>query len=264
MHIDIHTRVSDIDSDATPLVFVHGMWHAAWCWAETFQPYFADHGYTSHALSLRGHGASDRRDRLRMTPLSAFVSDVAHVVEQLDRKPILVGHSMGGMVVQKYLGTHEAAAAILLGSAPPAGLLPATWRMAKKHPLNILKVTLTFNLLHTIGTPGLYGELFFSEGFDDGALMRYYEIVRQQNESMRAFFDMMFLDLPRPRNVDTQMLVLGAAEDNLISPDEVRATARAYNTEARFIPNIGHAMMLDTRWQNVADRMLGWLKEHDL
>lgn len=199
-----------------------------------------------------------------MTPLSAFVSDVAHVVEQLDHPPIVVGHSMGGMVVQKYLETHQAPAAILLGSAPPAGLFPAMWRMARKHPLTILKVTLTFNLLHTIGEPALFRELFFSENVDDRDLMRYYGIVRQQHESMRAFFDMMFLNLPRPRNVDTRMLVLGAADDHLIAPDEVRATANAYNTEAEFIPNIGHDMMLDTGWQNVADRMLGWLKEQDL
>ena len=45
----------------TPILFVHGMWHGAWCWAEHFLPYFAQHGYDSYALSLRGHGASEGR-----------------------------------------------------------------------------------------------------------------------------------------------------------------------------------------------------------
>jgi hypothetical protein len=33
------------DARSTPILFVHGMWHAAWCWAEHFLPYFAQHGY---------------------------------------------------------------------------------------------------------------------------------------------------------------------------------------------------------------------------
>jgi len=50
----------------TPILFVHGMCHAAWCWGEHFLPYFAGHGYMSHALSLRGHGSSEVRERPEM------------------------------------------------------------------------------------------------------------------------------------------------------------------------------------------------------
>jgi len=56
------------DARSTPILFVHGMWHAAWCWAEHFLPYFAQHGYVSHALSLRGHGGSDMGNLTKTTP----------------------------------------------------------------------------------------------------------------------------------------------------------------------------------------------------
>lgn len=86
--------VSDVRS--TPILFVHGMWHAAWCWSEHFLPYFARHGYVSHALTLRGHGGSEGWERLRWTSLAEYVSDVEQVVGHIGRPPVLVGHSMGG------------------------------------------------------------------------------------------------------------------------------------------------------------------------
>jgi pimeloyl-ACP methyl ester carboxylesterase len=98
--------VSDVRS--TPILFVHGMWHAAWCWSEHFLPYFARHGYVSHALSLRGHGGSEGWERLRWTSLAEYVSDVEQVVGHIGRPPVLVGHSMGGVIVQKYLESNGA------------------------------------------------------------------------------------------------------------------------------------------------------------
>ena len=69
---------------------------------------------------------------------------------------------------------------------------------------------------------------------------------------------MMAFDLPRPKRVDTPVLVIGASDDRLITPGEVHATARAYNTQATFFPDMGHAMMLDVGWQAVADSILDW------
>jgi pimeloyl-ACP methyl ester carboxylesterase len=262
MEIELITQKPTADVRSTPVLFVHGMWHAAWCWEERFLPYFVQHGYEAHALSLRGHGASGGRERLRWTSLASFVSDVSQVVERLGRPPVLVGHSMGGMIVQKYLESRQVPAAVLLGSAPPKGLIPATLRVARRHPFAFLKVNLTFSMIHTIGTPELYREAFFSAGMPEKQLVAYYE--RVQDESFRAYVDMMGLNLPRPRKVGTPLLVLGAAEDNLISPGEVEATAKAYNTRAEFFADVGHAMMLDSGWQAVADRMLSWLDERGL
>ncbi|MBN2005038.1 MAG: alpha/beta hydrolase, partial [Anaerolineae bacterium] len=80
-----------------------------------------------------------------------------------------------------------------------------------------------------------------------------------QEESFRAYVDMLGFNLPRPEKIKTPLLVLGAAEDVSISPAEVEATARAYHTRAEFFPAMGHALMLDTGWQAVAQRILDWL-----
>lgn len=87
----------------TPILFVHGAWHDAWCWQEHFLPYFAQHGYVAHALSFRGHGNSAGRERLRWSGIADYVTDLAQVVQRLPTPPILIGHSMGGLVVQRYL-----------------------------------------------------------------------------------------------------------------------------------------------------------------
>jgi pimeloyl-ACP methyl ester carboxylesterase len=247
-----------------PILFIHGLWHAAWCWAEKFQPYFAQHGFETSALSLRGHGNSTGREKIKMTPLVDFVSDVEQVVAGYPNPPVLVGHSMGGMVVQKYLETHQVPGAVLLGSAPPRGLLSTTLRLARKYPLNFLKVMLTFNLKYTLATQELYKEFFFFGGIEDRELAGYYKKVSSQEESMRAFLDMVFLGLPHPAKVQTNLLVLGAEEDQLISPKEVRGTAKAYQTRAEIFPAMGHAMMLDQGWKAVADRIMGWLGEQGL
>ena len=262
MHLEVITHEPAADTHPTPLLFVHGMWHGAWCWSENFLPYFAQHGYKSHALSLRGHGVSEGRERLRWTSLNDFVSDLARVMDQLKSPPVLIGHSMGGMIVQKYLESHQAPAAVLLASAPPKGLIPATLRIARRHPLIFLKVNLTFSLIHNIRTPELYKEAFFYADIKEKELIRYHNQL--QDESMRAYIDMLALNLPHPKKVDTPLLVLGATNDNLISVNEVEATAKSYNTQAKFFPDMGHAMMFDTGWQDVADSILGWLNEQGL
>ena len=247
---------------STPVLFVHGMSHAAWCWAENFLPYFAQHGYVSHALSLRGHGGSEGRERLRWTSLDEYISDVEQVADQMERPPILVGHSMGGMIVQKYLELHEAPAAVLLASAPPRGVLQATLRVALRHPLVFMKANFMMSMHPMVSSPQLVQEALFSADMPEDQVMSYFS--RMQDESYRAYLDMMGLSLPRPERVKTPVLVTGAADDRLISPREVEATARAYHTQAVMFPCMAHDMMLEAGWKAVADQMLGWLGRRGL
>ena len=57
------------------------------------------------------------------------------------------------------------------------------------------------------------------------------------------------------------MLVLGAENDTIFTPGEVRATARAYHTEATIFPSMAYDMMLGNGWQDVAAHMARWLNE---
>jgi pimeloyl-ACP methyl ester carboxylesterase len=246
----------------TPLLFIHGTFHTALCWDVHFLDYFAQHGFASHALNLRGHGKSEGREKLRWTRIADFVEDVTNVVRQLPSPPVLIGHSMGGFITQKYLEDHDAPAAVLLSSPSPTGMLPTAIRKARQHPLVFAKVNLTFSLLPFIATPQLTRDAFFSTDLPDKQLLEYWK--QTQDDSFRAFLDMVALDLPKPAKVKTPLLVLGAARDNMIAPGEIEATGRAYNTHAEIIANVAHNSMLEQRWQSVAERILVWLKEQAL
>lgn len=244
------------------MLFVHGMWQAAWCWAEHFLPYFSQHGYATHALSLRGHGGSEGRERLRWTSLDDYVCDVASVAGRMERSPILVGHSMGGMIVQKYLESHAASAVVLLASAPPQGLIPATLRAFLRHPFMVLRAGLTLSMYSMVSTPRLAQEVLFSRDMPEEQVRAY--AARLQEESYRAYLDMLGLSLPRLERIEPPLLVLGAADDATISSQEVEATARAYGVEAEFFPHMAHGMMLEAGWRAVADRIRVWLDEQGL
>jgi pimeloyl-ACP methyl ester carboxylesterase len=245
----------------TPILFIHGMFHGAWCWDVHFLDYFAQHGFAAHAVNLRGHGNSEGGAALRWTRIADFVEDLAHAVGQLPRSPVLVGHSMGGFVIQKYLGEHDAPGAVLLSSPPPSGLLPTALRIARRHPLAFARVNLTLSLLPVIATPELAREAFFSADFPDGELLAYWK--QMQDESYMALVDMVALDRPDPARVKAPMLVLGAARDNMLKPREIEATARAYHTQAHIIPDVAHNSMLEQHWENVAEKILAWLGECD-
>jgi pimeloyl-ACP methyl ester carboxylesterase len=67
----------------------------------------------------------------------------------------------------------------------------------------------------------------------------------------------------KPRRVTTPVLVLGALHDGFVSVGDVRATARAYATEPEFF-DMGHNMMLEPGWADVAARIHAWLDKRDL
>jgi pimeloyl-ACP methyl ester carboxylesterase len=263
MKLEVITREPESDARPTPVLFVHAMFHGAWCWEEYFLPYFTQHHYVVHALSLRGHAGSEGRERLRWTSVADYVSDLTQVVNQLPSTPVLVGHSMGGMFIQKYLQFHQVPAAVLLASLSPKGLLPATLRAFRLHPLIFIKANLTLSTYPVVGTPERYKELFFSSDITEAKLATYFD--RVQEESYRAYVEMILLGLHPPGPItNTPLLVLGGANDTAISPGEIEATARRHNTRAELFPNMAHAMMLESGWQAVADRILGWLSEQGL
>ena len=243
----------------TPLLFIHGMMHGAWCWDVHFLDYFAQHGFAAHAVNLRGHGDSEGRKRLRWTRIADYVEDVAQTVRRLSRPPVLIGHSMGGFVIQKYLEERDAPGAVLLSSPPPAGLLGTALRIARRRPAAFAKVNATLSLQPVIATPELAREAFFSADLPDEEVRSYWG--RMQDESYMALLDMVGLDRLKPTKVKTRLLVLGVGRDNMLEPTDIEATARAYRTHCEIVPDVAHNSMLEARWQSVAERILVWLTE---
>ncbi|HEX2908686.1 MAG TPA: alpha/beta hydrolase [Phototrophicaceae bacterium] len=256
MHLEIITRKPPGTPRPTPLLFIHGSWHGAWCWDEYFLPYFAEQGYIAHAMSLRGHGKSSGDHELRWATVADYVADVEQVARILEGIPVLIGHSLGGYVVQKYLEGRRAAAAVLLASLPVTGMLAFTLRHLQRYPGSMLKTALSLNPYYMVGTPKINKAVFFSPDVPQEQFERYYE--QMQRESFRIALDAALLDLPKPVRVNTPMLVLGAANDQIFTREEQENTATAYNTTAEFFP-MAHDMMLEPGWQAVADRILVWL-----
>jgi len=259
MKLELISKKAKDVSRKVPILFVHGSWHGAWCWEKYFLPYFAGKGYNSYALSLRGHGNSDKPTHFRWMRIVDYVADVAQVVSQLPERPVIVGHSMGGLVVQKYLEENTTPAAVLLASVPVKGVLQTTLRIALRHPLAFLKTNLTWSLYPLISNPKLAREAFFSMDIPLDKLNEYFNLI--QDESYLAFLDMLLLKLPKPEKVSAELLIMGAANDTVFHPDEIEATAAAYNRKAEIFKGMAHDMMLEDEWQSVADRILEWLSE---
>jgi len=244
-----------------PLLFVHGAWHGAWCWEEHFLRYFGDRGWSVKAIDLRGHGSAPGRKRLRWTRIAEYVADVAEAAAAMPEPPVVIGHSMGGLVVQKYLESHAAPAAVLVASVPPAGVLKTTLRFLNRHPLRFLKTNLTMSLWPIVDTPELAREMFFSSTMRESEVRAYHE--RLQDESYLAYLDMMAFALPRPAAVaKLPMLVVGGREDRVFTPREVEQTAKAYGADLEIFPDLAHDLMLGPGWQVVAARLDAWLRQN--
>jgi pimeloyl-ACP methyl ester carboxylesterase len=242
-----------------PLIFVHGAFVAAWCWDDHFLPYFARRGYAAHALSLRGHGGSAGWDNLAMTSVDDYETDVQHIARHLGKSPVVIGHSMGGMVVQRCLHKLNAAAAVFMASVPPEGLLGSSMMIAARDPELFGEINLIQHAHPSFATLHGVRRAVFSEHIPDEEIGKH--LARMQPESQRAIFD---LSWPQHffigRAPDVPVLVLGGEEDAFFPRGVIESTARVYGVEAGIFPGMAHAMMLEPDWQLVADRIIEWLK----
>lgn len=239
-----------------PLLFVHGAFAGAWVWDEHFLPWFAEQGYSAHALSLRGHGASEGHERIDWHSVHDYVEDLARVIEDLAAAPVLVGHSMGGFVVQKYLERHAVPAAVLMCSVPPQGLVAAQFSLLFEKPGLMMEI----NRLLGGGNVALdvLREALFAQEVSDETLRRYYRMM--QPESQRAIWDMSVFSLPNLNAMARPpLLVLGAEKDVLMPAFLVQSTARTYGVPDRIFRGMGHGLMLEKDWLHVAETIRDWL-----
>lgn len=181
------------------------------------------------------------------------------VADSLPTPPVVIGHSMGGLVVQKYLESHAAPAGVLLASVPPRGGSAAVLRFARRHPWLTVKGAVTGNTMLGLATAARARKSMFSPATPESLVVRY--VARFQQESQRALYlDMTLRALPRPDRVSAPVLVLGAEFDGVITAEEMHATGTAYSTAAQIIPDMGHDMMLESGWELVAQRIQTWVE----
>ncbi len=111
------------------IFMIHGMWGGGWYW-DKFQGYFEERGYRCIAPYLRHHNIKPDDpvpSGLGKTSLTDFARDLEEEIRTLDDKPIIMGHSMGGLIAQILASRGLAKEAVLLTPAPPAGIFALTW-----------------------------------------------------------------------------------------------------------------------------------------
>lgn len=241
------------------ILFVHGVYHSAWCWSK-FVQYFSEYGYRCHALSLRGHGTSEGGEFLAHATFVDYLNDVTSVIDRLGEVPILIGHSLGGMLVQKYIETHPAPAAILISTPTPKSLLAASFKLWRYFPRQMLKMTLTMDPDHMYKNPKVVKTLFFSENLPDEQFNGYLAHLLQQNESRRLFIDVLFLKFLKPR-MKIPILILGGAKDYGVNRGAFIETAARYGTKPVILNDMPHDMMLESNWEIAANHILEWFNQ---
>jgi pimeloyl-ACP methyl ester carboxylesterase len=245
--LEVHERRPAEETGQLPILFVHGLGHAAWCW-ENWLGAAADAGHPAYAVSLRGHGGGT--GRLRTARLSEYVDDVVATAESLPRPPVLVGHSMGGLVVMQTIARYAVPAAALVAPVPAHPAVSALMEVARRHPLDALRI-IGFRSL-PMRSEYLFEELSEAEARP--------HIDRCHGESAIAQYQLLLHRPPRRALGNPPLLVQGTPDDTLIPLRAVRATAARYGATLQEFPGIGHDLMLDTRWREPFDEFLGWLR----
>lgn len=242
-------------SQRPPLLFVHGAYSAAWVWAEHMLAFFAESGWSGAAVSLRGHGGSDGAACLDLAGLDDYVADVRAAAAPLGRPPVLIGHSMGGLVVQLALGDLPAAGLVLLSSLPPSGLAGSAQMMGLFRPMLVWQLSL-LQAMGAAADPDVVIKGLFSPATPRDRAMDY--LTRFQRESKRAAWEAMIPRLWTPP-CRLPALVLGGDDDAFIPQSDMRDAAAFWNARRVMVPGLPHAFMLDETWRQAADPLRDWL-----
>ncbi len=258
----------------TPVVFVHGLWlHAdSWgAWGERFQAA----GYAPVAPGWPGTPSTVEEARTQPALVAGkgindVVDHYAQVIRGLDTKPIVIGHSFGGLIAQRLLGQDLAAAAVAIDAAPIKGVIylpPSALRVASialRNPANRNRaVSLTPEQFR-------YGFANTLSADEAAELYRRWTIPSPG----KPLFEAAFANLVpgSPAKVDTRnatrgpLLLIAGGKDHTVPAAITRSTRKQYHkspavTDYREFPDRGHSLTFDSGWTEIADAALGWLKD---
>ena len=243
----------------TPLLFQHGAWHGAWCWQQ-WMDYFSSLGYEVHTISLPAHGKSSfKKKHINLYTFRDYAETLAGQVESISPKPVVIGHSLGGAIVQKYLENHQLPGAVLLATLPSKGMLPMVLRLLQRHPFYTLWGLLTWNPYEWVKTPELAQDLFLNSNTEIDVVEFQKKLVRES-----TLLSLLF-PFAKINPVKTPVLVVGAEKDHIFTVDEQESTAKTYGAKSIMIKNEAHNLMVESSWKQTANVIDNWItKELEL
>jgi len=221
-------------------------------------PYFAKQGYDTHAFNLRQHENKGAIKGVNQHSIADYVEDLSNAVDQLEKDPIIIAHSMGGLVLQKYLEKRSCKKAILMAPVPPSGVLRITNKL-------LFTTTYAFPNLMMLNMWGLVNSkekaqaLFLSPDTDENVVD--YCTNNLCAESFKAFLNMLYPNIKINYHTKIPMLVIGAENDKVFTTKELTNTAKKYNADLKILPDIAHDMMLDTLHEKAAQEIIDWIEE---
>jgi pimeloyl-ACP methyl ester carboxylesterase len=264
-------------STRTPVIFIHGLWLHATSWAPWLD-LFRQAGYEPVAPGWPG--IPDSVEEARANPDSIAnhgIEDVtrhyASIIDGLGERPILVGHSFGGMIAEKLLGEDYGAAAVAIDAAQIKGVLPLPLSALRstlpvfKNPANIHKAVSLTSEQFRYG----FGNAISEAESDD--LYERWSIPapgRPLFEAATANFSLHSPDKVETGNEDRgPLLLVMGGRDHTVPEAITKSTLKQYRhsdavTELEEFPDRGHSLTIDAGWLAVAEAALAWLGKQGL
>ncbi|MCX8561219.1 alpha/beta hydrolase [Mycolicibacterium mucogenicum] len=258
---------------AQPVVFVHGLWLLPNSWND-WRTYFEEQGFVTLAPGWPDDPATTaeaRRDPSVFAHKSVgqVTAHYADVIRALDRKPIVIGHSFGGLITQKLAGLGLAEVAVAIDPAPFRGVLPL--------PVSALRAAFPVlgNPLNRGRAIALTPKQFrfgFANAVSEDEANRLYDAYSVAGAGVPLFQAALANFNPRTEaKVDTKnpdrgpLLIISGEKDNTVPPAIANASYKQYKknpnvTEIVEIPGRGHSLVIDGGWKEVADTALDFVR----
>ncbi|HEY0105217.1 MAG TPA: alpha/beta hydrolase [Rhizomicrobium sp.] len=247
------------------LVMIHGAFCAPWAF-EQFRKPFETAGWRVHAPLLRHHDGHARPPRaLAATSLTDYAADLAKFVATLEAPPILIGHSMGGLLAQMLAAKGLARALVLLAPCSPWGVLPSTFfevasagtMLLGGHFWNqILTPDYAIAAAHSLDRlPPAERHKVFSRFVPESGLATF--------EIMHWAFDLRRAALVHAPDVTCPILCLVGSQDRINPPSTVKHIAERYRGRAIYeeLEGYSHWLVGEPGWEKVAVRTRAWIED---
>ncbi|MBF0235238.1 MAG: alpha/beta hydrolase [Desulfamplus sp.] len=249
------------------IFMIHGMWGGSWLW-DNYKKIYEEAGFNCVTTTLRFHDMDPKADpnsKLGTTGLLDYIDDLEQEIKQLDVTPIIVGHSMGGLLAQILGSRGVAKALVLLTPASPAGILALTpsvirsfWSIQTKWGFWNRPVRQTFNeaafsILNLL-PPDEQKKAFEKFVYESGRAA--YEIGYWLIDSTGA-------SKVDESQITCPILVIGSAKDRITPASVVRKVAKKYNSVSTYkeFDNHAHWVLAEPGWQEVAEFTTDWMKK---
>ena len=247
--------ISKIQSNPkASILLLHGACLGTWVWENNFMPYFFERNFNVYALNFRNHGLSEGIGSLRWNSIQDYVEDLEQTLSEIDGDVMLIGHSMGGMVIQNYLNRADSKvkAAVMLCAVPRQGVWALMGKLLLTYPFKLIESTCKASWLPILDQKYRLKRLMFRTDFPENQL----ESIRNQlqDESFRVFLQMLWNKPKIPLN-HIPILVIGGGQDYLFSVENTLSLAKSYSAKSFIMANGSHTLMLESGWEEVAEKM---------